>query len=359
MILMGLQEFMNIKHAKFFIPDSAPVDVRVMNEICELRYLQHRNTSANIKKISKDRYLDKATGIIKFFKHSDFRSDNVNSLRQTFAKLRNLINNNFCGGENELFITLTYQENQDNLEIVSKDFDRFIKKLRRYFEKSNKKTEYIAVREPQERGAWHIHLLLKSFDGELYIQKSELAKLWGHGFVNVKRLDGITNIGAYLTAYLCDIPVFEDEFEDADRMYDLIDRPGVLGVKNTESDSEKKVVKGARLCLYPVGANLYTKSSGIKYPDIQRVNYGEIQTFGFLPEQLSSRKALEIYDDTRNFKNTIVVEQYNKNHSDKSTNNVVYTKKWCEDTLRDENRGEMLKDIARYRLNMVMGKNNK
>ena len=68
---------------------------------------------------------------------------------------------------------------------------------------------------------------------------------------------------------------------------------------------------------------------------------------------------MEIYDDTRNFKNTIVVEQYNKNYSDKSTNNVVYTKKWCEDTLKDENRGEMLKDIARYRLNMVMGENNK
>lgn len=349
---------MDVKSTKFFIPESAPVDVRVMNDICEVRFLKHRNIDSNIKKLSRDKYLDKNTGDIRTFKKSDVRADNVNSLRQTFAKLRNLINNNFTGGRNELFITLTYRENQNDLQIVSKDFDNFIKSLRRHFKKQDKKIEYIAVREPQERGAWHIHLLLKTDDGTLYIKKNELARLWGHGFVDIQRLEGIDNIGAYLTAYLCDIPICDDELSDMDRMNDLIYRPGAAGVKITESDNDKKVIKGARLCLYPVGSNLYTKSAGMKYPDVKRINYGELHRLGFQPEQVVARKAVEIYDDSRDFKNTVIVEQYNKNYIDKSTNNVVYTKKWCEDMLKNEKVGELVKDIARYKIDMITGKSS-
>ena len=73
------------------------VTVTKMGHITEIQYMQKVNRSATIKKLSKDEYCDLATGEIKEFKHMEVRTDSYNSLRQTFKKLRYLINNNFRG----------------------------------------------------------------------------------------------------------------------------------------------------------------------------------------------------------------------------------------------------------------------
>lgn len=83
----------------------------------------------------------------------------------------------------------------------------------------------------------------------LNIANEVVAKVWGQGFVNVRRLKNSDNVGAYLMAYLSDI--------------DLNNLKG----KRVDSDAPKKIVKGGRLGLYPIGMQIYRHSrNGIVQP---------------------------------------------------------------------------------------------
>lgn len=97
-----------MKKIDAFIQNEDYVTVTDMGEIIEVQYLAHRNTSARIKKLSKETYVDLQTGEIKAFKQSENRGQNLNSLRQTFKRLGYLVNNNFVGAKNELWTTLSY-----------------------------------------------------------------------------------------------------------------------------------------------------------------------------------------------------------------------------------------------------------
>lgn len=99
---------MIIEKTDRWIPSTAPVTITEMGEIHEVQYIAKENHDPFIRKISKDQYINRKTGEICDFNHSENRGENLNSLRQTFKKLRYLINNNFSGKRNELWITLTY-----------------------------------------------------------------------------------------------------------------------------------------------------------------------------------------------------------------------------------------------------------
>lgn len=187
------------------ISSSAYVTVTQAGSVVEIQYMEKMNHAATIKKINANEYVDLSTGEIKEFQHIENRSQSYKSLRATFKKLRYLINNNFCGRKNELFITLTYEENMTDTKRLYEDMKNFMKRLKYQF-KNSTTVDYLSVVEPQQRGAWHVHLLLKFNDlSSVFIPSSELATLWGHGFVKIKRVDGVDNIGAYLTAYLADL----------------------------------------------------------------------------------------------------------------------------------------------------------
>lgn len=116
------------------------------------------------------------------------------------------------------------------------------------------KPEYISVVEPQGRGAWHCHIVYVWPTAAPYIPNKTLADLWGHGFVRVEALQDCDNVGAYLTAYLADIPLDEAQ-------------PGQVGeIKEVQG---KKFLKGGRLVMYPPGMNLYRASRGIKKPVVE------------------------------------------------------------------------------------------
>ena len=91
-----------------------------------------------------------------------------------------------------------------------------------------------------------------------FIENSILEKLWGHGFVNIKSLKGIDNVGTYLTAYLCNLDISKF-FE----MSSNID----------EKQKKKAIVKGARLQLYPTGVRIYRCSRGIKRPLVEKMEH--------------------------------------------------------------------------------------
>ena len=196
-----------------------------------------------MQKISKDQMVNRETGEVKDIHHITSRADpkNYESLRATFKRLKRLIGANFRGGQSELWITLTYKDSpMKDSERLYKDFKIFMKRLRK---ETGKCLAYIVVIEPQASGSLHAHLLLKTLDkSRLYIENSVVAKLWGQGFVNVKRLRDSDNVGAYLMAYLTDIDI--NNLED----------------KPNSNKASKKIIKGGRLGLYPINMQIYRRS---------------------------------------------------------------------------------------------------
>jgi len=285
------------------IAKSAYVTVTDMGHIVEVQHMEKRNTTCHIQKIDSDRYVVLDTGEIMEFNKSENRSDNENSLRQTFKKMRYLINSNFKGLPNELHITMTYKENMMDTKRLYVDFDKFMKRLR-YKYKAVSTVDYMNVVEPQGRGAWHIHMLIRFNDLEsVYVPNSELAEMWGQGFVKIKSLKDVDNIGAYLSAYLADL--------ELDRDFSLTEAMSISGrelsVKQVDG-VEKKFIKGGRLHMYPPGINLFRKSKGIVYPERQEMTYENAKKIVGSAEPHYNKTYVVEKDD---FKNTITFEQYN------------------------------------------------
>lgn len=316
---------MSIEKVDAFINNTDLVRVTNMKRIHEVQYMTCWNSKARIKKLDKDRYMNVDTGEIKQFKHSETRKDNLNSLRQTFKRLSYQVNANFTGAKNELWITMTYAENMTDHKQASKDFDNFLKRFRRYCEKEYGKTfghfEYIKAVEPQERGAWHFHLLVKfPFLKKIYIANDVYADLWGHGIVQVKRPEKTDNMGAYFTSYLTNLELNETELEalspeeEEKRVSELLSVPGARGIEYTKSDVSKRVIKGGRLHLYPASMQLYNKSRGIKMPERKDMTRKKaMKKYKLKAQNLTLRKSLLIKDEEANFETVLIIEQYNLN----------------------------------------------
>lgn len=284
-------------------PDDV-VTVTKMNHIIEVQHMERMNTRANIKKIDKDTYIDLSTGEIKEFEHSENRQQNLNSLRQTFKKIRYLINNNFVGKSNELHVTLTYKENMTDSKRLYDDFKRFMTRLKRKYEKQST-IDYISVVEPQERGAWHCHVLLRFNElDKVFLSNNVVRELWEQGkIVSTKSLKDVDNIGAYLSAYLSDIELTEN------LEYKTVEGQKTMSIVTKNVDGkEKKFVKGGRLHMYPPGMNLYRKSKGIKEPDREKMKFKDIKKIVGSAQPHYS-KAYHIEND--DFENTISFIQYN------------------------------------------------
>lgn len=204
-----------------------------------------------MQKLDKDRMLNRITGEIVEIHHIESRADpkNYQSLRSTFKRLKRLIGANFSGGKSELWLTLTYRESpMTDSKRLYLDFKNFMAKLRR---KTKKDLAYLVVIEPQASGSLHAHVLMKTLDkSPLYIENKTVAQVWGQGFVNVRRLRDTDNVGAYLVAYLSNVDLnnLEGNFENV-------------------KTKPKKIIKGGRLGLYPVGMQIYrTSRKGIHQP---------------------------------------------------------------------------------------------
>lgn len=276
------------------------VSVTKMNHIVEVKYTEKRNNKAHIKKMNSNEYVYLETGEVREFNKTTNRSEGINSLRKTFNRLRELINTNFEGLPNELFVTFTYRgELQTNDTVrVYDDFRKFMQRLRYNF-KGKSSIDYINVLEPHESGNFHFHALLRFNDlPSIYIPNEELAKIWGNGFVTIRSLKDVDNIGAYVTAYLTDIEVDPNIGDNSN----FVEKK-VNGIK-------KKYIKGARLLFYPTGVNIYRKSKGIIQPE------KKIMTYKNAKKKLGNvhpnfKTGIVMTDKESDFHNVIIKEQYN------------------------------------------------
>lgn len=282
----------------YIIPAFARVRFTDLNGIIKVQYMEKMNTECPVRIIDKDHYCLLSTGEIFEIDHSKKRADDYVSLRRSFRKLRDDINMNFNGSKNELFVTLTY--GGENRPLMSDgdrfytDFKIFMKRLR----KNYGRIENIVVIEPHESGHLHSHVLLKFLDVKnIYVPKDEMAKMWGRGYVEIDKLTGVSNLGAYLSAYLTDVPLTEKNLFDAlDGSYDIKDVKG------------KKYIKGGRLKYYPKNIKIYRKSRGMEKPVTEDITWKEAQKkTGFAEPEFEETYNIEIDD----FTNTIVHKHFN------------------------------------------------
>lgn len=114
------------------------------------------------------------------------------------------------------FITLTYKENETDIDKAMEDFRLFIKDFNEYLFGQGGKLEYIAVIEFQERGAIHFHFLAFNIPwvDSLF---EDLEFIWYHGDTNVKYLKDkdveSQKLGGYLSKYF-------SKFSDEDSRLD-------------------------------------------------------------------------------------------------------------------------------------------
>lgn len=273
--------------------------------------------TSHIKKLNKHQYVNLSDGEIKEFQ---FQEQKVNAnLRKTFLRLGRLININFGDSKKDkLFITLTYKENMQDNKRLYEDAKRFIHNLKyelekKYNKKQKEKVEftYIIVAEPQERGAWHLHILLKANVLNLYISNIRLAKLWGHGDTKTERLKDVTNMGAYYVAYFTDV---------------------------------EKGKKGSRLHMYPTSFKIFRTSRNIIRPVVEEDVYKNIvKEYG--KPTYSNSIAIERDNQVMNISTT---EQFTKNSSISIKNKAIEDYENKKKRILDEYEKKKEKLIEEY-----------
>ncbi len=150
----------------------------------------------------------------KFLKRRKFEDlrgpEKINSLinRQKYYltkqnEIRRIVDCNY--DHQTSFLTLTQNKNspiQDSVEIGNKEFQNFIKRLKRWLSKNknNRPLKYLATWELTKKGKLHYHIILFSFP---FISSQELERLWGHGFIKINKISGINkaDVGLYISKY--------------------------------------------------------------------------------------------------------------------------------------------------------------
>lgn len=107
-------------------------------------------------------------------------------------------------------LTLTYRENMVDRERMQRDFDVFMKRVRRMLPGF----EYVCVFERQKRGAWHAHIAVRKLM-PYYLKKAVMVKsydllrsMWrgvvgaDNGNIDVSRNKRVNRSSAKLAAYL-------------------------------------------------------------------------------------------------------------------------------------------------------------
>lgn len=297
------------------LSDYAASKVTTMGHITEVVSMKKKSLGSPCKKVSKDLYCDMRTGFVYEYEHYESRADDLNSIRQTLARVRALINTNVTVPENVRWVTLTYAENMTDTKRLMTDYEKFWKRFCYWCKREGHgKPEYITVQEPQGRGAWHVHAFFIWPHKAPFVPNDTMRELWSHGFTKTKATQNCDNVGAYFSAYLADLPLDELEKLPKDEKTkalagsvsfeekQFIDEQGLV--------KEKKFVKGGRLYLYPPGMNIVRTTRGVKQPEVEYMSRKEAQKKVSEATETFSR-TYEIVDDGGTVVNVISKAYYN------------------------------------------------
>jgi hypothetical protein len=264
------------------------------------------NNRCHIKKLTKDTYRHIKSGEVRMYTVRDEdqrRRERIRNLRRTFDDLKAVLRTNFEGEKpNQVFITLTYCENMTDTKVLAKDFEKFMAELTGEYADHN--FVWVAVMEPQGRGAWHIHLMLKSDQPSLYIPFSVLNRLWRvnwvaanlpppvvgetkrgklkyayrplerRGMVSISSLksDDVGNYySAYFTHCIAGSRLEEEEIECCGEILGENETGQEIfeteqGHSYNPKEMSKRLVKGQRLHMYPKYFKFYRCSQKVQRP---------------------------------------------------------------------------------------------
>lgn len=289
-----------------FINNSDIVKFKDCGNVKEIMYSSAKKPKGSpITKLNNELYILNATGEVKSFNHISNRSQDLKSIARTMQMGRDVINTNVVNVSFCRWVTLTYAENMTDVKKLYYDCNNLIKRLRQLYGAF----EYITCNEPQGRGAWHVHMLMIFSHKAPYIPNEVLYNAWGKGFVTIKKLDDVDNVGAYLTAYLGDL-------ELSACIDDLAIQNVNVSVKEVNAIDEngqpikKRFVKGARLYMYPPGFRIFRWSKGIKKPVISYITNDEAEK-KVSSAKLTYEKTVALSDEETNFNATLNYRYYN------------------------------------------------
>jgi hypothetical protein len=191
-----------IEVLKLDVAESVPFDKLVkvvdMGRIKEVVSVRTLNSDLGGRFLKKDKYgcVDRKTGEVVKYDIKENRGQNVAGVKRSLRNASYLINMNFTGARDERFLTLTYEENMTCPKRLYEDFEVFMKRLKR----RHGKVEYISVVQPQGRGAWHIHCLVKFVSRRLFlfrVNNYQIGLMWGHGGTSTELIRDENRIGLY------------------------------------------------------------------------------------------------------------------------------------------------------------------
>lgn len=122
---------------------------------------------------------------------------NVKQARKAFYRL---VRANLDPQRPPVLLTLTMRE-ITSLEQAWKSYTVFFNRLR----KLQPAIKTVGVPEFQKRGAVHFHVLVWNLDVETVKterRSRRIARLWGHGFVDIAKTDGNPKLSTYLGKYM-------------------------------------------------------------------------------------------------------------------------------------------------------------
>ena len=277
------------------------VKVKKCGNIFELICNNKKSKGGSVKKLNDDYYLDVKSGEVKAFEKINSREDFKIGVSRSLQLGRDIINTNVTDVSKCRWLTLTYAENMTDTKKLQKDFENFVCACRKKYGKF----EYINCAEPQGRGAWHTHSIFIFDKKAPYMANDDVYNLWAKkGFVSIKKLDNVDNVGVYLTAYLGDMSLSDCKKNDI--KYKKSD------LKDIEIDGKsKKYVKGARLSMYPPKFHIFRYSKGIKKTTVYECTYQQaLQDIDGYNKTFE--KTIFLKDENTDFKNIITYEYFKK-----------------------------------------------
>lgn len=101
-----------------------------------------------------------------------------------------------------IFITFTFRENMTDITQANYAYKKFMQCFNYFlFQEKKSRLKYVVAIEFQKRGAIHYHAIYFNLPYRKPM-KTDIAELWSHGFVKVKGIKHIKDVGNYIMKYI-------------------------------------------------------------------------------------------------------------------------------------------------------------
>ncbi len=248
------------------IEKNKEVKVLKMGKFIEVKDSNIKHQEPKTQRIGKNNYYDKETGEVFEFSESAFskdkkRTDNLQSLNNTRNKIKEIILSNYISKNHTMFITLLYSEYIADVKEFDKNFNSFMKQVRRKYPEQT--INYVVSLEYHANGKLHAHLLL--YWDKVYTSDDveNVCSYWKQGDCRhfpIRNNQDLLYICAYLTnscAYVTDPREF---------------RPDAI----SENAKIKQSVKNERLCGFGAYLRIFRHSKGMNMGEVKTEKYDEI-----------------------------------------------------------------------------------